>query len=293
MEKYLEIFSSSFINYAQYVWRDITSPSLNSYFYYLIFISLIVWGLELMFPWRRNQSLIRKDFWQDGFYMFFNFFIFSLIGYNALSDVFVSLIDAFFKSISIENKVLIEISSWPVVLRYFFFFVLIDFIEWGVHVLQHRIAWMWKFHKVHHSVTEMGFAAHLRYHWMEVIFYKTALYFPFTFIGFGINEVFLLHAFTILIGHLNHANLRWNYGWLGYILNSPHMHIWHHAKKLPKEYAHGANFGITLSVWDYLFKTAYEPSSGKDIELGFEDIEHFPSSFIGQMKEPFVTRGRD
>jgi sterol desaturase/sphingolipid hydroxylase (fatty acid hydroxylase superfamily) len=30
------------------------------------------------------------------------------------------------------------------------------------------------------------------------------------------------------------------------------MHIWHHSKKIPNKY--GVNFGISLSLWDYIFK---------------------------------------
>ena len=61
------------------------------------------------------------------------------------------------------------------------------------------------------------------------------------------------------------------------------MHIWHHAKDLPSEKTYGVNFGITLSIWDYLFKTDYIPESGRDIPLGFDGDEAFPSSFSGQM----------
>ena len=65
------------------------------------------------------------------------------------------------------------------------------------------------------------------------------------------------------------------------------MHIWHHAKNLPPDRQYGANYGITLSLWDYIFGTAYIPGSGRDIELGFEDIEKYPENFKGQMVEPF------
>ena len=57
------------------------------------------------------------------------------------------------------------------------------------------------------------------------------------------------------------------------------MHIWHHAKDLPKDYKYGVNYGLSLSIWDYLFKTAYVPNSGKDVELGFEGDEKFPKKF--------------
>jgi sterol desaturase/sphingolipid hydroxylase (fatty acid hydroxylase superfamily) len=58
------------------------------------------------------------------------------------------------------------------------------------------------------------------------------------------------------------------------------MHIWHHSKKMPNKY--GVNFGISLSIWDYLFKTNYIPKDGRDIELGFEGEQTFPKDFIKQ-----------
>jgi sterol desaturase/sphingolipid hydroxylase (fatty acid hydroxylase superfamily) len=58
------------------------------------------------------------------------------------------------------------------------------------------------------------------------------------------------------------------------------MHIWHHSKKMPNKY--GVNFGISLSVWDYIFKTNYIPKDGRDIELGFNDENEFPHDFIKQ-----------
>ena len=65
------------------------------------------------------------------------------------------------------------------------------------------------------------------------------------------------------------------------------MHIWHHARELPDSHPYGMNFGLTLSVWDYLFGTAYVPKEGKDIELGFEDVDEYPDNFWTQLKKPF------
>ena len=39
----------------------------------------------------------------------------------------------------------------------------------------------------------------------------------------------------------------------------------YHAKKLPRNHRCGMNFGLTLSVWDYLFGSAYMPRKGRDI----------------------------
>jgi sterol desaturase/sphingolipid hydroxylase (fatty acid hydroxylase superfamily) len=135
----------------------------------------------------------------------------------------------------------------------------------------------------------MGFAAHLRFHWMETVIYKTLQYIPLAIIGFGIQDFFIVHIIAVAIGHLNHSNLSISYGPLKYIFNNPRMHIWHHAKELPDK-PYGANFGLSLSVWDYIFGTAYLPVNGRDIQLGFTGVENYPDKFTSQMMEPFKQK---
>lgn len=72
--EYLEAFLSAISGTANWFWRSILFdvPWYQNYFWGLIAISLIAWGLEIAFPWRKDQGIIRRDFWLDGFYMFFN-----------------------------------------------------------------------------------------------------------------------------------------------------------------------------------------------------------------------------
>lgn len=287
MEKYLDIVTNSFSGYWNYLVKEISNPSWTNYFYWLVGLSLLVFILEIVLPWRKKQPIFRKGFFLDAFYILFNFFLFSLIGYNALSNVGVELFNDFLGLFGITNIVAIEVQALPVWSQLLIMFIVADFIQWNVHRMLHRVPWMWKFHKVHHSVKEMGFAAQFRFHFMETIVYKSIQYIPLAMIGFGIEQFFVVHMFAVFIGHLNHANLDWSYGKLGYVFNNPRMHIWHHSKELPESHPYGMNFGLTLSVWDYLFKTAYVPKSGRDIELGFEDDGNFPRTFWEQMKYPF------
>ncbi|WBL21055.1 sterol desaturase family protein [Zunongwangia sp. HRR-M8] len=290
MDKYVKIIQDSFTGYFDYLVQEIINPSWTNYFYWLIAISLFVWILEIVLPWRKDQPILRKGFWLDGFYILFNFFLFSLIGYNALSNIGVALFNDFLGLFGVENIVALNIQNLPVWGQLMIMFVIADFIQWNVHRQLHRRSCLWQFHKVHHSVKQMGFAAQFRFHFMETIVYKTAQYIPLAMIGFGIQEFFIVHMFSVLIGHLNHANVGWNYGFLGYIFNNPKMHIWHHSKALPKSHPYGMNFGLSLSIWDYLFKTAYIPKSGKNIELGFEGDDNFPESFKEQMVFPFKNK---
>jgi sterol desaturase/sphingolipid hydroxylase (fatty acid hydroxylase superfamily) len=289
LDKYIEIFKNSYHGYFNYLWKEITHFHWENYFYGLIFVSLLVWGLEILFPWRKNQKMFRKDFWLDTFYMFFNFFLLNLIVLiflsNATSELFNDLLS--FINLKLSDFQLLDLDALPFGLGLLIFFVVTDFVQWNTHRLLHYSPFLWNFHKVHHSVKEMGFAAHLRYHWMEPIVYKSLLYIPLAIIGgFNVESVAIVHFSALTIGHLNHANLGWDYGFMKYIFNNPKMHIWHHAKELPKHVRYGVNFGISLSLWDYIFKTDHVPHEGRDIELGFEGDEKFPKSFIKQTIYP-------
>jgi len=209
MMEYVNVFINGYKGYAGYLWREITNPHIHNYFYWLILISLFFLALEWMKPWRENQSRFRKDFWLDFFYMFFNFFLFSLIIYAAVSDVIVVIFNNAIKSISggfdlQASNPMRHLPYWGVLL---IGFLVRDFVQWWTHRLLHYSERLWEFHKVHHSVEEMGFAAHLRYHWMETIVYRTMEYIPLALLGIGLYDFFIIHIFTLAVGHYNHSNI--------------------------------------------------------------------------------------
>jgi sterol desaturase/sphingolipid hydroxylase (fatty acid hydroxylase superfamily) len=286
MNHYSDIFINTFKGYANYFVGQVMHPAWDNYFYWLIAISLFFWSLELLFPWRDKQGAFRKDFWLDTFYMFFNFFLFSLVGFAAVSNVVsTGFNDLIFNLFGWNNLVAVQVGHFPAVVQLLILFLVKDFIQWNIHRLLHRVDWMWQFHKVHHSVEEMGFAAHLRFHWMENVMYRTLEYIPLSMVGFGIQDFLFVHLFTLAWGHFNHANIKVPLGWFKYIFNNPQMHIWHHAEHIPRRY--GVNFGLTLSLWDYLFKTNYIPKEGRDEPLGFEHLKQFPKTFWSQILYPF------
>jgi len=283
MEKYVSAFIHELTSTLNWTLDSILFkvPWYNNYFWGLIVISLVVWLLEIIFPWRKNQSRIRKDFWLDGFYMFFNFFIFSIFisgDYKAIG-LFFSEMGITTKSLAVFN-----LSNWPAGIQLIVFFIILDFVQWLTHLLLHKYEVLWRFHKVHHSVKEMGFSAHLRYHWMENILYKPLKTLGVMLLGgFEPEQAYIVHFIAITIGHLNHANIRITWGPLKYVLNNSVMHLYHHMKSLPEDKSKGINFGISLSIWDFLFKTNYLPDDNGEIELGFPNEENFPKGFFGQL----------
>lgn len=283
MEKYIDAFLKGFNGTLNWTYKSILFevPWYTNYFYGVILLSLVVWILEIVFPWRKNQGIFRKDFWLDTFYIFFNFFIFAIaIGgvYKVLEIFFLSI------GISMNSLAIVNTESWPVWLQLFVFFIVLDFVQWFTHILLHRYEFLWRFHQIHHSVKEMGFAAHMRFHWMENVLYKPLKTFGVMILGgFEPEQAYIVHFMAIAIGHLNHSNIKLTWGPLKYFFNNPVMHLYHHAYSLPENHRYGVNFGISLSLWDYLFKTDFIPEDSGLVPLGFEGDEKIPQSFWKQL----------
>lgn len=293
MQKYGEAFLSAYSGGI-----DLT-PGWGNFLYWLVAISLFFFALELIRPWRPKQPKFRQDFWLDAFYMFFNVALFGLIIFDGLSRVAALGLSDFLAVFGAENLVAIHIETWPAWAQLLTVFLVRDFVHWNVHRLLHRVPWLWEFHKVHHSVEQMGFAAHLRYHWMENVVYKVLEFLPLALIGFSTDSIMVVYVVTLAWGHFNHSNfvlpkiLRRLVWPLRYVFNHPEMHIWHHVRDMPPDHPYGMNFGLTLSVWDWIFGSACIPGDGRDLDIGIPDQKSFPKTFFGQLFYGFGRRKKN
>ncbi|MBU2971742.1 sterol desaturase family protein [Pseudoalteromonas sp. C2R02] len=132
--------------------------------------------------------------------------------------------------------------------------VLIDINSYLHHWLMHKVPALWHFHKVHHSAVNMNIITGIRLSIAERAFYYL--------ITIGISTLLLglpnpKVIFTVLfirqfIDLLQHSDLPWDYGWLGYIIASPRFHRLHHSSD-PKDF--DKNYGNIFSLMDYIFGT--------------------------------------
>lgn len=253
--------------------------SPHHYFFWLLVVSALCFGLERLAPWRRNQGAFRAQIWQDYFWLLFNgHFAGVLIGQAG-----TSLLSRGSEIASLPQiqPVLADSPYW---LQFGVVLVLKDLLEWGIHNLLHRVPWLWEFHKVHHSILELDWIGNMRFHWMEIVVYRSLTYLPLASIGAAGPVLLWAAIVSTLVGHLNHANLRLDWGPLRYILNSPRFHIWHHDIILRGE--HGKNFAIIFSAWDWIFGTAVWPAEEQPAQLGFTGIERYPAGLFGRLTYP-------
>ncbi len=255
-----------------------------NYWFWLAVVSVFCLVLERLFPWR-PQPIFRKQFAQDLFWLVFNGHILGL-GMAMLTGRVVFWLNGQLGDLGIAAPESLQlIHAAPLALQFVAFLVLKDFVEWCVHNLLHSVPWLWEFHKVHHTITTLDWIGNMRFHWMEVIVYKTISYLPLVILGVDGRVILWVAIFGTLIGHLNHSNVPISWGPLRYVLNSPRMHVWHHDTVLHG--GHGQNFGIIFSSWDWMFGTAYMPRHGQPEQLGFDGIEVYPTSLAGRFLYPF------
>jgi sterol desaturase/sphingolipid hydroxylase (fatty acid hydroxylase superfamily) len=257
-----------------------------SYLHWLIGLSVGFVVVERLFPWRAGQALLRPGWVRDLGFLALNGHVISLLtaGVNGLAAA---------QATSLLQRAGLEIGSspvagWPLAAQFLAFLVLSDLLQWSVHNLLHRVPPLWTFHKVHHSIHTMDFVGNFRFHWMEIVVYKTAQWLPLALLGASGEAVFWVAVLSTFWGDLNHANLNVGLGPLGYVFNNPRMHLWHHDAS--DEGGVAKNFGIVLSAWDFLFGTAYWPRDRSPRRLGYPGDESMPEGLLGQIAWPLSPR---
>lgn len=183
------------------------------------------------------------------------------------------------------------------------FLVLIaDFVIFFVHYLQHKIPWLWEFHKVHHSAEVLMPLTVYRMHPVDNIFTFSSnmLIFGF-FLGlcnffadgpllfFNINGTNIFFIMYYLLGYnLRHSHIWLSYGpFLSRILICPAQHQIHHSSA-SKHF--DKNMGFMFAFWDAMFNTLYVPKHKETIifGLGSEQNQQF-SSYWSLYLMPFIN----
>jgi sterol desaturase/sphingolipid hydroxylase (fatty acid hydroxylase superfamily) len=178
-------------------------------------------------------------------------------------------------------------------------YIAFEFSYWFDHFLSHKIAFLWEFHKVHHSATVLTPFANYRVHPVDTIVYMNILsvvvgsatgvvqYFAGTEFAMACSAIsgILYAAYMALWGHLQHSQF-----WLaltgvpGRIVLSPAHHQIHHSND-PVHF--DKNFGASLALWDWLFGTLHIPQpQNEHIRFGTEGDAHL-KRFLPSVVYPF------
>jgi sterol desaturase/sphingolipid hydroxylase (fatty acid hydroxylase superfamily) len=153
---------------------------------------------------------------------------------------------------------------------------------YGMHRLEHRVPWLWRFHSVHHSAEEMDWLVGFRSHPVDAFLLRVAALGPLMMLDVTPAAIGIYIAISGWQSLLVHANVRLPFGPLRWVFVSPEFHHWHHAAE--KE-AHDTNYASSVALWDVLFGTVHLPRGRQPLRYGLD--EHVPAGWVNRFFHPF------
>ena len=163
-------------------------------------------------------------------------------------------------------------SSLPVLTQILLLTFVADGLRYWIHRLQHRTAWLWRFHALHHIPVNLIAVSTSRTHpFDDLITYvpETVL---FLLLGFSVEVVSGFYCVVWVIALISHANVDIAPdGWIAGILMHPGYHLVHHILQSGAEPTF--NFGEITTVWDRIFGTFRNVPLGNDFSVGVMSAE--------------------
>lgn len=176
---------------------------------------------------------------------------------------------------------LLQLPAW---LHAILALLILDFIgAYLVHFIQHKIGWMWQFHKIHHTDKEIDTTTALRHHPIESVFRVVALFIAIVVAGVPIWMVMLYQTISAFMSQFNHANIHlphWLDKGLSWIIVSPDMHKVHHSRFQPET---DSNYANIFSLWDRLFGTFVTVKDTTSINYGLDEYQDARYQQIGPL----------
>ena len=215
-------------------------------------ISLVVLGVILVVERMRPaqiRPLFARGYRHDLLYCVFNAVI-VLPLVTALTLSFSQVLTKALPWIVIPRVGIVP--RWAVMLV---IFVAMDACNWYVHLANHRIQMLWRFHELHHSQEDLNVLTVFRTHPLIHVSYLLALIPGIVLVANGAVSTALLVGYGCIVAFA-HSNTNMGFGYLGRIFVSPNYHRIHHRLVGPQD----VNLGFALTVWDQMFHRAIFPT---------------------------------
>ena len=259
-------------NIVSTLWNEL--PGMQGFYNFGVFF-LVFSPLELLIPAQRGQKLFRQGWVTDLLHFLFTA-ILTASGIGAMIGGALLL-----SHLIIPDAVKTWVSSSPLWLQVVVGTVLADLFFYFGHRIQHEVPWLWDFHAVHHSSTELDWLAAFRVHPIDQMIERGTALIPIALLGFSLPAVMIIGLLYQWQALLIHSNVGLRTGWLKWLVATPEFHHWHHSREAA---GYNKNFSGQLPLWDIVFGTAYLPST---MPTSYGINEPMSGSYVMQLLHPF------
>ncbi len=178
---------------------------------------------------------------------------------------------------------LLQIGPAPEWVKLIAAIALLDYTLYIWHRLTHRVAFLWRFHQVHHVDREMDASTALRFHFGEITLSVAFRVAQIWVIGPAPWSYAAWQMFLFLCILFHHANIRLPLAWerrLARIIVTPRLHGIHHSV-IPEEV--NSNWSSGLTVWDWLHGTLRTNVPQASIIIGVEGLRDDRDQELGNI----------
>lgn len=152
----------------------------------------------------------------------------------------------------------------------------LDFVSYVWHRANHRLAWLWRFHQVHHSDATFSVSTGLRFHPGELLLSLPVRLATVAALGPSTLAVVVFEVIFTFANLIEHGDIDLPVGVessVGRVCVTPALHRQHHSRRGGPD----SNFGTISSLWDQLLGTYAESSSAADVDTGLADLTDTPA----------------
>jgi sterol desaturase/sphingolipid hydroxylase (fatty acid hydroxylase superfamily) len=184
---------------------------------------------------------------------------------------------------------LLQFVQMPLWVQFIGGMMLLDLIgAYFIHWTEHKVKWMWKFHIIHHTDTNVDTTTANRHHPGESIFRAVFTLAAVLVCGAPMWLVMVYQSLSALLSQFNHANIRLPKAVdkaISLVIVSPNMHKVHHHFAQPLT---DTNYGNIFSIWDRLFGT-FAYAEMETLNYGLDTHMHASEhdNLMNLMKIPF------
>lgn len=171
--------------------------------------------------------------------------------------------------------------------------MILDFVIYIWHLLNHEVPLLWRFHRVHHSDMNMDASTANRFHLGELLLsglLRLAVLYAFgiSFLSYIIFEI--LVNLSIQFHHSGiRINPRFEEIWIN-LFTPPSMHRLHHSVKIKER---DSNYGVIFSLWDRFCGTMTWGGDQDGLIIGIGSHRNFDKlGFLDLWLMPFTRKTR-
>jgi sterol desaturase/sphingolipid hydroxylase (fatty acid hydroxylase superfamily) len=248
-------------------------------------VFLVVFSVLLIWQWRCPRGALVQ--WRQRWRHNISLLVIGAFCVRLVQPLLLSIVAVLSQEFGVFS-----ILELPFGLTFLLSILLLDCLIYWQHRLFHRVAFLWRIHRVHHSDPELDVSSAVRFHPIEILLSLCIKAAAIWLFGIPLEAVLVFDILLNASAMFNHTNARLPANIenaVQRLLVTPDMHRIHHSRESLEA---NSNFGFFLSIWDVLFlsKRACALDGDEDLKIGLPGTKTYqPISFKEILLMPFNT----